>query len=123
LVFWPFGFRDSEFSAVPASFYGVDHTPSYLWDASTWEVSAALLQYLECVLSGPEAWREEPTIARAIQIRDGTVRNSKILSFQHREHDYLHLIRSSRNELLAPRAPPGEPPGRPSHDRLVRKAP
>ena len=59
------------------------------------EVAEALLPYLECVLSGPEAWREEPTIARAIEIRDGTVRNEKILSFQNREDDYPHPIRSS----------------------------
>jgi alanine dehydrogenase len=91
----PTSFESPIFKAAPATYYAVDHTPSYLWDASTWEVSEALLPYLECVLSGPDAWQEEPTIDRAIEIHDGTVRNDKILSFQNREDDYPHPIRSS----------------------------
>ena len=91
----PTSFESPTFKSGPATYYAVDHTPSYLWDASTWEVSEALLPYLECVLSGPDAWQQEPIIARAIEIHDGTVSNDKILTFQNREDDYPHSIRSS----------------------------
>ena len=37
-------------------YYAVDHSPSYLWDAATWEISEALLPFLPTVMAGPEAW-------------------------------------------------------------------
>ena len=33
-------------------YYAVDHSPSYLWNAATWENSAALLPYLPIVMAG-----------------------------------------------------------------------
>ncbi|BBX49322.1 N(5)-(carboxyethyl)ornithine synthase [Mycolicibacterium poriferae] len=77
-------------------YYAVDHSPSYLWNSATWEISEALLPHLETVLAGPAAWDETPTIARAIEIRDGTVRNPAILAFQHREQGYPHRRSSDR---------------------------
>ncbi|GFM20501.1 MULTISPECIES: N(5)-(carboxyethyl)ornithine synthase [Mycobacteriaceae] len=73
-------------------YYAVDHSPSYLWNSATWEISEALLPHLETVLAGPAAWDETPTIARAIEIRDGTVRNPAILAFQHRDQAYPHHV-------------------------------
>ncbi len=43
-------------------------------------------------MSGPAAWADDPTIGRAIEIREGVVQNPKILSFQHRATDYPHPI-------------------------------
>jgi alanine dehydrogenase len=71
-------------------YYGVDHSPSYLWNSATWEISEALLPYLRRVLGGPAAWDADPTIRRAIEIRDGVVQNPGILSFQHRSPEYPH---------------------------------
>ncbi len=71
-------------------YYGVDHSPSYLWDASTWEISEALIPYLRTVMDGPGSWDGDETISRAIEIRDGVVQNAKILSFQQRSADYPH---------------------------------
>ncbi len=71
-------------------YYGVDHSPSYLWDASTWEISEALIPYLRTVMDGPTAWDDDETISRAIEIRDGVIQNAKILSFQERSADYPH---------------------------------
>ena len=71
-------------------YYAVDHSPSYLWNSATWEVSEALLPYLPSVLNGSEAWDDNETLRRAIEIRDGIVRNPDILSFQHRSADYPH---------------------------------
>ncbi len=74
----------------PAVYYGVDHSPSYLWDAATWEISEGLLPYLPAVMEGAAGWERTPTIARAIEIRDGVVENPTILSFQGREEAYPH---------------------------------
>jgi len=73
-------------------YYAVDHSPSYLWNSATWEISEALLPHISTILSGPHAWDSSPTISRAIDIRDGAVRNPTILSFQHRAQDYPHRI-------------------------------
>ena len=69
-------------------YYAVDHSPSYLWNSSTWEISEALLPYLESVLGGPEAWESDETITKAIEIQQGEIRNPKILSFQNRAEDH-----------------------------------
>jgi alanine dehydrogenase len=73
-----------------ARYYAVDHSPSYLWNSSTWEISEALLPFLGTVMNGPEAWAASHTIAKAIEIRDGVVQNPKILSFQGRQPDFPH---------------------------------
>ena len=71
-------------------YYAVDHSPSYLWDSATWEISNALLPYLPIVMAGPAAWEADETIRRAIEIRDGVIHNPKILSFQGRSPAYPH---------------------------------
>ena len=71
-------------------YYAVDHSPSYLWNAATWEISEALLPNIPTVLAGPEAWDSDDTIRRAIEIRDGVIQNEKILSFQGRSTEYPH---------------------------------
>lgn len=73
-------------------YYAVDHSPSYLWDSATWEISESLLPFLETVLDGPTAWDNDDIIGRAIEIRDGTVVNPNILAFQHRNAEYPHSL-------------------------------
>jgi alanine dehydrogenase len=73
-------------------YYAVDHSPTYLWDSATWEISQAVLPYLRPMMSGPEAWPANPTLERAIEIGDGVIRNRKILSFQRRSPDYPHAV-------------------------------
>lgn len=72
------------------TYYGVDHTPSYLWNSATWEISEALLPHLGTVLAGPHGWDTDDTILRAIEIRAGVIQNPAILSFQHRSPDFPH---------------------------------
>ncbi|GAB2758148.1 N(5)-(carboxyethyl)ornithine synthase [Terrabacter sp. AAH1] len=72
-------------------YYAVDHSPSYLWDAATWEISEALLPFLPTVMGGPEAWDASPTIRRSIEIRGGEIQNPAILSFQGRSPKHPHL--------------------------------
>jgi alanine dehydrogenase len=71
-------------------YYGVDHSPSYLWNSATWEISSALIPFLRCVMNGPGMWDDDETIHKAIEIRDGVVQNPKILSFQGRSSQYPH---------------------------------
>jgi alanine dehydrogenase len=90
----PTGFAEPTFIVGNnVTYYGVDHTPSYLWNSASWEISEALLPYLRTVLDGPEAWHADTTIDRAIEIESGRIRNPGILSFQHRSptHPHAHL--------------------------------
>lgn len=73
------------------NYYAVDHTPSYLWNSASWEISEGLLPFLEVAMEGPAAWKDNETIARAIEIQDGVIQNPAILEFQHRSADYPHL--------------------------------
>ena len=41
-------------------YYGVDHSPSHLWDSATWEISEALLPHLRPVLGRPPVVGREP---------------------------------------------------------------
>ncbi|MEV8145853.1 N(5)-(carboxyethyl)ornithine synthase [Specibacter sp. NPDC078709] len=73
------------------NYYAVDHSPSYLWNSATWEISEGLIPFIEPVMAGREAWAESDTITRAIEISDGVIVNPAILEFQHREESYPHL--------------------------------
>ena len=73
-------------------YYGVDHSPSYLWNSATWGISEALIPFLRPVMSGPTGWEADPTIGPAIEIRDGVVANPKILSFQGRSGEHPHHL-------------------------------
>ena len=88
----PTTFEEPTFAAGAATYYAVDHTPTYLWDAATWEISESLLPYLPTVAGGRERWDQDETVARAIEIRDGVIQNPKILSFQQRRAQYPHPI-------------------------------
>lgn len=93
----PTGFDDPMFTVGNGvNYYAVDHTPSYLWNSATWEVSEALLPFLRTVLEGPAAWSRSPTVSRAIEIQDGVVTNPSILSFQGREPGYPHSLTAVR---------------------------
>lgn len=73
-------------------YYSVDHTPTYLWNAASREVSRALIPYLREIAAGPCVWERNLTIRQSIEIRDGIVMNKKILSFQNRDSQYPHDI-------------------------------
>jgi alanine dehydrogenase len=77
------------------TYYAVDHSPSYLWNSATWEISEALVPYLRTVLAGREAWEADQTVRRAIEILDGVVRNPTILRFQDRRAAYPHVRRET----------------------------
>ena len=87
----PTSFAEPMFTVGPGvHYYAVDHSPSYLWNSATWEISEALIPHLRAVMSGPDGWEGSETIRRAIEIRDGVVQNPRILSFQNRAAEYPH---------------------------------
>ncbi|MCP4655819.1 MAG: hypothetical protein GY856_10415 [bacterium] len=92
----PTSFAEPTFRIGDAVCYAVDHTPSYLWDSASWEISEALLPYLATVMEGPQSWQRSPTIRRALEIRKGEIRNPDLLSFQNREADYPHALKARR---------------------------
>jgi alanine dehydrogenase len=73
-------------------YYAVDHSPSLMWNSASWEISEALLPHLRTVLEGPETWKADQTIRRAIEIHDGVIQNPGILSFQDRSPEYPHQV-------------------------------
>jgi alanine dehydrogenase len=87
----PTSFADPTFVVGDGlTYYAVDHSPSFLWDAATWEISLALMPHLRTVMEGPAFWPGDEVIARAIEVRDGEVQNPKILSFQGRASGFPH---------------------------------
>ncbi|MDN5743212.1 MAG: alanine dehydrogenase, partial [Yaniella sp.] len=67
------------------------HSPSYLWNSATWEISEAILPHLRTVMEGSASWAKDPTISRAIEIHDGVIKNPDILQFQNRDAQYPHV--------------------------------
>ena len=78
----PTSFESPTFSIGPATYYGVDHTPTYLWRSASWELSRVVVAFIERVMQGPEAWHACETLRRAIEIRDGVIQNDKIKRFR-----------------------------------------
>ncbi len=88
----PTTFDEPMFAVGNVDYYGVDHSPSYLWDSATWENSLALIPFLRPVLEGPGSWDADETLRRAIEIRDGHVVNPAILAFQGRSAEHPHPV-------------------------------
>lgn len=74
------------------TYYSVDHTPSYLWNAASREISRALIPYLPAIVGGRDGWYADATLRRAIETEDGLVKNKKILTFQRRAEQYPHSL-------------------------------
>ena len=86
----PTSFSDPIFRVGTVDYYGVDHTPSYLWESASRSISAALIVHLPILLAGREHWDESETIRRAVVIDAGVVQKADILSFQNRQAKYPH---------------------------------
>ena len=55
----PTSFERPTFDIGPVTYYAVDHTPSYLWQSASWEISRVVVAFLDTVMAGPEAWGAE----------------------------------------------------------------
>jgi N5-(carboxyethyl)ornithine synthase len=86
----PTTFSAPMFKVGSVDYYGVDHTPSYLWESASRSISAALIVHVPAVIAGRESWQRNETIRQAINIDGGTIQKSAILAFQNRQADYPH---------------------------------
>lgn len=86
----PTTFQKPMFKVGKVDYYAVDHTPSYLWESASRSISAALIVHLPTVIASRQHWQQNETIRRAINIEDGVVVKSTILSFQQRQAAYPH---------------------------------
>lgn len=88
----PTSFQDPMFRVGDLHYYAVDHTPSFFWDSTSWENSKALLPYMQTVMSGSQAWQQDETVRRAVEIQDGQIINPQILAFQKRSAKFPYPI-------------------------------
>ena len=99
--FWcarPTTFDDPIFTADGRYYYSVDHSPSYYWQSATWEISKAMLPYLQTVAGDESCWRKDPIVWNSVEILRGRVLNKRILSFQNRESEYPYPLRSGASQ-------------------------
>jgi len=88
----PTSFADPMFTVGESTnYYAVDHSPSWLWNSATWEISEALMPFVRTVMEGASSWAASDTIDRAIEIERGRIRNEAILTFQGRSAEYPYL--------------------------------
>ena len=73
-------------------YYSVDHTPTYLWNAASREISKALLPFLIRLIEDDFNFHTQYTLAKAIEIEKGMIVNKKILEFQKRENVFPYKI-------------------------------
>jgi alanine dehydrogenase len=62
-------------------YYGVDNSPSYLWQEATYQVSKAFLPYVKTIMAGEETWKKDLTIWNAIDIKNGIPQNPALNFF------------------------------------------
>lgn len=74
------------------TYYSVDHTPTYLWNAASREISKAILPYLGDVMAGRSVWEQHESIQKSIEIDNGIVLNRNIINFQKRNSAYPYEV-------------------------------
>lgn len=73
-------------------YYSVDHTPSYFWEAASYEISGALFPYLKHILNNDKY--NNIVLSRAVDIENGIIKNSAIIEFQNRDNIYPHSLKN-----------------------------
>ena len=86
----PTSFAEPMIKIGSVDYYAVDHTPSYLWESASRSLSAAMIVHLPTVAAGRDAWQQNQTIRRAINIDEGSIVKDNILSLQGRQPHYPH---------------------------------
>lgn len=71
-------------------YYGCDHSPSYLYNAATREISLGLLPYLNDIVDMNE---NNLTIKNSYDIKNGIIINENIIKFQKRNNIYPYQIK------------------------------
>lgn len=88
----PTTFENPIFKEKTIDYYGVDHTPSYLWESATRTISDAVINYLPNVILDEYSGSKGETLKKATNIRNGIIVNNDIILFQNRAVEYPHNI-------------------------------
>ncbi len=88
----PTSIKNQMFPIDQIDYYGVDHTPSYLWESATRSISAALIVHLPAMVIRRATWMKNSTIKQALTIDKGVLVKDTILRFQNRGANYPHRI-------------------------------
>ncbi len=72
-------------------YYSVDHSPTFFWDSASYEISGAIIPYLEYIIEQGTYLGNE-TLEKAVDIDQGIIMNEQIISFQNRESVYPYKI-------------------------------
>jgi alanine dehydrogenase len=92
VVFGSGPFRDPVLEVQCKYYYSVGHSPRYYWNSDSYEISEALLPFLEVVMKGSDAWSSNETIFKAVEIQEGHIQNPNILTFQKWAKKYPHVF-------------------------------
>jgi alanine dehydrogenase len=80
----PTTFKKPQFRIGNLTYYGVDHSPSFFWNAASYEISGALMPHLLYILDNGSYLGNE-TIEKAVVIENGNIIDERIIDFQNRE--------------------------------------
>jgi len=87
----PTSFESPIFNYKNVVYYSVDHTPSYYYNAASYEISSALFPYLRHILE-TGSYKDNYTLEKACDIVNGIVLNRKIIDFQKRNPNFPHHL-------------------------------
>ncbi|MBK2093749.1 N(5)-(carboxyethyl)ornithine synthase [Francisella philomiragia] len=82
------------FKVGTIDYYGVNHASNYLWDSATRSISKIINDYLANITLTKENKSKIKVLSDATDIKDGLVKNKKIISFQKREKEYPYNYKS-----------------------------
>lgn len=83
----PTTFDDPTFEVGQVTYYAVNHSPTYFYEAASYELSGALLPYLRHLLN-TGTYKGDIVLENAVEIEQGIIKNSDIIKFQNREDTY-----------------------------------
>ena len=89
----PTTFEEPMFRPAPkVDYYAVDHSPSLYADSATWEISRALLPFVELMTGPSVSGADDPTLTRAFAMDSGRILDERILRFQNRSEEAPHRV-------------------------------
>lgn len=65
------------------TYYSVDHTPSYLWEAASYEISEAVFPFIKYMIVNG-SYEGNEVLEKAKEIENGRIVNPKIIRYQKR---------------------------------------
>jgi len=85
----PTSFDKPVFHVGKVVYYGVNHSPSYFYEAASFEISKALFPYLRHILNY-NTYLGNKVLEKAVDIAHGIIKKPEILTFQNRNRQWPH---------------------------------